>query len=65
VLSEAGSKIDFNDEHFENAPDSIRRSCEFDSNWIIRRDLQDSKQPKQRISIDFATKMNCNDEQLE
>jgi hypothetical protein len=32
LLRETGSKIDFNDEHPENACDSIRRRCEFDSN---------------------------------
>jgi hypothetical protein len=40
-----GIKIDSTDD-FENAPDSIRVNCEFDSNVIDKSDSQDEKQPE-------------------
>jgi hypothetical protein len=43
-----GIKIDSSDEN-ENAPDSIRVKCEFDSNVIDENDLQCEKQLDPRI----------------
>jgi hypothetical protein len=45
-----GIKIDSSDD-FENADDSIRFNCEFDSNVIDESDLQNEKQCEPRISI--------------
>jgi hypothetical protein len=45
--------IDSSDE-YENAFDSIRVKCEFDSNVIDESDLQDAKQSEPRISTFFG-----------
>jgi hypothetical protein len=45
-----GIKIDWNDEN-ENASDSIRFNCEFDSNLIDASDLHNEKHDEPRISI--------------
>jgi hypothetical protein len=45
-----GIKIDSSDE-YENASDSIRVKCEFDSNVIDESELQYEKQDDPRISI--------------
>jgi hypothetical protein len=37
--------------NFQNASDSIRVKCDFDSNLIDESDLQGEKQPEPRISI--------------
>jgi hypothetical protein len=52
-----GIKIDSSDEH-ENAHDSIRVKCEFDSNVIDESELQEKKQPEPRTSTLFGIKMN-------
>jgi hypothetical protein len=44
-----GITIDLSDEN-ENANDSIRVKCEFDSNVIYERDLQLEKHPEPRFS---------------
>jgi hypothetical protein len=52
-----GIKIDRSDEN-ENASDSIRVKCEFDSNVIDESDLQYEKHFHPRISTLFGIKMD-------
>jgi hypothetical protein len=52
-----GIKIDSSDED-ENASDSIRIKCEFDSNVIDESDLQYEKQDDPRISTLFGIKID-------
>jgi hypothetical protein len=52
-----GIKIDSNDED-ENAFDSIRVNCEFDSNVIDESELQYEKQDDPRISTFLGIKID-------
>jgi hypothetical protein len=52
-----GIKIDSSDEN-ENANDSIRAKCEFDSNVIDESDLQDEKHLDPRISTFLGIKID-------
>jgi hypothetical protein len=56
-----GIKIEWSDEN-ENAPDSIRVKCEFDSNVIDESDLQYEKHFDPRISTLFGIKIEWSDE---
>jgi hypothetical protein len=56
-----GIKIDRSDED-ENASDSIRVKCEFDSNVIDESDLQNEKQFGPRISTFLGIKIDSSDE---
>jgi Arc/MetJ-type ribon-helix-helix transcriptional regulator len=56
-----GITIDWSDE-YENASDSIRVKCEFDSNVIDESDLQHEKQDDPRISTFFGIKIDWSDE---
>jgi hypothetical protein len=51
-----GIKIDSSDE-YENADDSIRVNCEFDSNVTDESDLQDEKHFDSRISTFLGIKI--------
>jgi hypothetical protein len=52
-----GITIDSSDEN-ENADDSIRVNCEFDSNEIDESDLQSEKHDEQRISTFLGIKID-------
>jgi hypothetical protein len=56
-----GIKIDSSDD-FENAPDSIRVKCEFDSNVIDESDLQYEKQDDPTISTFLGIKIDSSDD---
>jgi hypothetical protein len=56
-----GIKIDSSDDS-ENASDSIRVKCEFDSIVIDENDLQDEKQFDPRISTFLGIKIDSSDE---
>jgi hypothetical protein len=55
-----GIKIDWSDVN-ENASDSIRVKCEFDSNEMDESDSQDAKQLDPRISTLFGIKIDWSD----
>jgi hypothetical protein len=56
-----GIKIDWSDEN-ENALDSIRVKCEFDSNVIDESDSQNAKQFDPRISILLGITIDWSDD---
>jgi hypothetical protein len=56
-----GIKIDWSDEN-ENASDSIRVKCEFDSNAIDESDWQDEKHFEPRSSTLLGIKIDWSDD---
>jgi hypothetical protein len=61
--SDAGRKIDFNDEQPKSALGSIRVSFDPDSNVNDESDLHDEKELSPRNSTEAGRQIDCNDEQ--
>jgi hypothetical protein len=63
IAIDAGTEIDFSDEHSSNALSPIRTRLESDSKPNVCSDLQEQKQDLERIPTEAGRQIDFRDEQ--